>query len=131
MTVKYANKTCHKCGAKRAQPLMNKKEIYEETGKSQATVSGWTYLGSGLGDKASQRAINRAGFNSGQRTYTRKKTVWECKNCYSTQSTVNPNLTVVTKVTNTVIPNVHGKNPVWVWIFWIFVILGVLSLFSS
>jgi hypothetical protein len=131
MTVKYANKTCHKCGAKRAQPLMNKEEIYEETGKSQATISGWTWLGSGLGDKASQRAINRAGFNSGQRTYSRKKTVWSCKNCYSTQSTVNPNLTVVTKVTNTVIPNVHGKTPMWVWIFWIFVILGVLSLFSS
>lgn len=135
MTVKYANKTCHKCGAKRAQPLMNKKEIYEETGKSQSTVSGWTYLGAGVGDKASQRAINRAGFNSGQRTYSRKKTVWQCKNCYSNQSTVNPNPTIitnaVTKVTNTVIPKVQGKTPLWVWIFWFFVIVLVSSLFSS
>lgn len=131
MTVKYTNRTCHKCGAKRAQPLMIKKEIYEETGKSQTTVNGWTWFGVAAGDKASQRAINRAAFNSGQRTYSRKKTIWQCKNCHSTQSTVDPNLTVATKVTNSVIPKVHGKTPIWVWIFWGFVILGLLSLFSS
>jgi hypothetical protein len=131
MTVKYTNRTCHKCGAKRAQPLMIKKEVYEETGKSQTTVNGWTWWGAGLGDKAAQRAINRAAFNSGQRTYSRKKTVWQCKNCHSTQSTVDTNTTAITKVTNSVIPKVHGKTPMWVWIFWAFVLLGLLSLFSS
>lgn len=134
-TPKYANKTCHKCGAKRSQPLMVSKQIYVESGKSQTTITGATFFGAGLGDKAAQRAIARAGFNSGERTYTRKKTVWECKNCNSPVFTISPNTQVpdTKPVVNALISPVKKgeKTPWWVWAFWIFVIMTVLSLMSG
>lgn len=81
MTIKYANRTCDKCGARKPQPEMVRKEVYVETGKSTATISTNTWLGVMGGDKASGRAVKRAMFNNGERTYTRKKTVWSCRNC--------------------------------------------------
>lgn len=133
-TPKYANKTCHKCGAKRSQPLMVQKEIYVETGKSQTTITGATFFGAGLGDKAAQRAIARAGFNSGQRTYSRKKTVWQCKNCRSDVFTIVPSPpTKLISSPTAAISNVTKKSektPIWVWIFWGIVIIGLLSLFG-
>lgn len=134
-TPKYANKTCHKCGAKRSQPLMVSKQIYVETGKSQTTITGATFVGAGLGDKAAQRAIARAGFNSGERTYTRKKTVWECKNCKSTVFTISPNTPVSDKksAVETLSSPVKEKEKTswWLWVFCIFTIIMVLSLMSG
>lgn len=80
----YTNRTCTNCGIRKPQPQMVSKEIYVETGKSKAGVSGATFLGSGFGDKKSQRAVNSWLFNSGQRTYKRKKTVWMCPPCAKT-----------------------------------------------
>lgn len=79
--IKYTNRTCNKCGARKSQPDMICKEVYVEIGKSKATVSNDTYWWMAFGDKAASRAVKRALANSGERTYTRKKTVWSCKNC--------------------------------------------------
>ena len=81
MTAKYAIKTCDKCGIKLPQPEMIKRDVIVETGKSKTTVTGATFIGAALGDKASVRAINRHNFNSGERTYTRKQTKWFCYEC--------------------------------------------------
>jgi hypothetical protein len=74
MLPKYANKTCYKCGIILPQPRMTRKEIMVETGKSNSTISGATFFGAMIGEKSSQRAIIRSGFNVGQRTYTKKQT---------------------------------------------------------
>jgi hypothetical protein len=80
-TKKYVNRTCCGCGIRLPQPQMIRKEVLVETGKSNATVTGATFLGSAFGDKSAQRAIIRSGFNTGQRTYTRKQTKWFCYEC--------------------------------------------------
>jgi hypothetical protein len=68
---------------------MTRKEITVETGKSNTTVTGATFFGSSLGNKSAQRAIQRAGFNSGERTYTRKQIKWFCYRCnYPTVSII-------------------------------------------
>lgn len=90
MTIKYANRTCDKCGARKPQPDMIRKEVYVETGKSKTTVTNDTYWGMAGGDKAAARAAKRALYNSGERTYTRKKTVWSCKNCRAPDSNYVP-----------------------------------------
>ena len=87
--IKYTNRTCHTCGARKPQPDMVRKEIYEETGKSNATISTATWIGVAVGDKASARAVKRAGFNNGERTYSRKKTIWVCRNCRAPASNYN------------------------------------------
>lgn len=78
---KYANRTCHECGIILPQPQMIRKEIMVETGKSNTTITGHTFIGAFFGDKPSVRALNRHGFNSGERTYTRKQTKWFCYEC--------------------------------------------------
>jgi hypothetical protein len=60
---------------------MYREEIYVETGKSVAGVSGSTWLGLLLGDSKSVHSINRWIFNTNQRTYKRKKQVWMCYEC--------------------------------------------------
>lgn len=77
----YTNRTCHVCGIRKPQPQMFNKEIYTEVAKSKTGVSGATFVGSMLGDKKSSKSINSWLFNSGQRTYKRKKKVWLCGNC--------------------------------------------------
>ena len=69
---------------------MIRKEVYVETGKSKATVSNDTYWAMAFGDKAATRAVKRALTNSSERTYTRKKTVWACKNCRAPDSNYVP-----------------------------------------
>lgn len=81
MIAKYANRTCCNCGIRLPQPQMIKKELFVETGKSNTSITGSTFIGLMLGDKASQRAIDRFNFNSSARTYTRKQTKWFCKRC--------------------------------------------------
>ena len=88
--IKYTNRTCDKCGARKPQPDMVRKEVYVETGKSKTTVSNDTYWGMAGGDKAAGRAAKRALYNSGERTYSRKKTVWSCKNCRAPDSNYVP-----------------------------------------
>jgi hypothetical protein len=78
---KYTTRTCTSCGIRKPQPEMVQKEIYAETGKSKAGVSGSTFIGMMLDDKKSQNAVNRWLFNTNQRTYKRKKNVWLCGNC--------------------------------------------------
>lgn len=90
MVVKYTNRTCDSCGARRPQPEMVRKEVYVETGKSKTTVSNDTYWGMAGGDKAAARAAKRALYNSGERTYTRKKTIWVCRNCRAPSSNYVP-----------------------------------------
>lgn len=90
MTIRYTNRTCDKCGARKQQPDMIRKEVYVETGKSKATVSNDTYWAMAFGDKAASRAVKRALTNSSERTYTRKKTVWTCKNCRAPDSNYVP-----------------------------------------
>jgi hypothetical protein len=60
---------------------MYRDEIYVETGKSVAGVSGSTWFGVLLGDSKSVNSINRWIFNTNQRTYKRKKQVWVCGKC--------------------------------------------------
>ena len=88
--IKYTNRTCDKCGARKPQPDMIRKEVYVETGKSKATVTNDTYWWMAFGDKAASRAVKRALANSGERTYTRKKTVWSCRNCRAPDSNYVP-----------------------------------------
>lgn len=88
--IKYTNRTCHTCGARKPQPDMLRREIEVETGKSRATISTATWFGVAAGDKASVRAVKRAGFNNGERTYTRKKIIWVCRNCRAPATDYNP-----------------------------------------
>jgi hypothetical protein len=80
---KYTNRTCHCCGVRKPQPEMVQEEIYVETGKSKPGVSGATWTGFFLGDSKSSHSLNRWLFNTSQRTYSRKKTVWMCEDCRS------------------------------------------------
>lgn len=75
---KYANRTCHHCGARRPQPEMRKEITYVESGRSRAGVSTRTGLGFLLGEKKSTNSVVRWMFNTNQRTYQRKKEVWVC-----------------------------------------------------
>lgn len=78
---KYTTRTCSNCGIRKPQPEMHQQEVHVETGKSKSGVSGATWAGLLLGDKKSANSINRWLFNTNQRTYTRKKTVWLCGSC--------------------------------------------------
>ena len=78
---RYATRTCYCCGVRKPQPEMYREEIYEETGKSVAGVSGSTWFGLLLGDSKSVNSINRWIFNTNQRTYKRKKQIWVCGSC--------------------------------------------------
>lgn len=77
----YANRTCSKCGVRKPQPNMYQREVYVETAKSQSGISGATMFGVFAGDKKSGNQFRSWLFNSGQRTYKRKKTVWLCGVC--------------------------------------------------
>jgi hypothetical protein len=77
----YVNRTCHICGIRKPQPEMHQEEVYVETGKSKAGVSGATWTGALLGNQKSVNSINRWLFNTNQRTYMRKKIVWMCDGC--------------------------------------------------
>lgn len=81
----YTNRTCCKCGIRKPQPQMHQREIYVETAKSQAGISGATMVGVFSGDKKSGNQFRSWLFNSGQRTYKRKKQVWMCGVCAGVQ----------------------------------------------
>ena len=78
MSRKHANRTCHFCGLRAPQPEMRRTEIYAESGRSKSSVSGGTIIGAALGNKSATRSITRSIFNTGQRTYLRKREVWIC-----------------------------------------------------
>ena len=84
----YANRTCYKCGIRKPQPQMFQREIYVEVGKSQTGISGATMVGVLVGDKKSGSQFRNWMFNSGQRTYKRKKQAWMCGDCAGVQQTV-------------------------------------------
>ena len=79
---KYTNRTCVNCGIRRPQPEMYQKEIQVVTGKSKKTASGATVFGAFMGDEKSSKSIRDAIYNTNQRTYTRKRKVWVCPDCY-------------------------------------------------
>jgi len=85
----YTNRTCNKCGIRKPQPEMQKVEVYDEVGKSKPGVSGATFLGTALGDKKSADSVNRWIFNTNQRTYKRKRTVWSCAPCANKEKREN------------------------------------------
>lgn len=78
MSRKHANRTCHFCGLRAPQPEMHRSEVYVESGRSRSSVSGGTIIGAALGNKGAARSIARSLFNTGQRTYLRKREVWVC-----------------------------------------------------
>ncbi len=59
-------------------------ENYQEAGRGRATFSPMTVVGAAVGNKASWKAIERSVFNSGQRTFSRKRTIWACAACLPT-----------------------------------------------
>jgi hypothetical protein len=77
----YSNRTCSECGIRKSQPEMKQTEVYVKTGKSKTGISGATIFGIFFGNKKSGRSFLSWLFNSSQRSYTRKKTVWLCKPC--------------------------------------------------
>jgi len=77
----YANRTCAQCGIRKPQPQMYRSETYVENAKSQTGISSATMVGVFSGDKKSGSQFRNWLFNSGQRTYKRKKTVWLCGIC--------------------------------------------------
>jgi hypothetical protein len=78
---RYAMKTCNHCGIRKPQPEMYRETIYVESGRSRTGVSTRTGIGFLLGEKKSTSTVTRWLFNSGQRTYQRKKEVWVCGSC--------------------------------------------------
>jgi hypothetical protein len=86
---RYAIRTCQSCGVRKPQPEMIQKAIYEETGKSQSTVSKETFVGALLNDTRSKAALNRWAMNTSQRTYMKKKKIWMCSDCEKTY--IDPN----------------------------------------
>jgi len=78
----YANRTCTSCGIRKPQPEMYQRETYQEVGKSKQGISAATVVGSVIfNNKKSDKALSTWLFNSGQRTYKRKRTVWMCGPC--------------------------------------------------
>ena len=98
----YANRICTNCGIRKPQPQMYQKEIYVETGKSQTGVSAATWVGVFSGDKKSGNQFRSWLFNSGQRTYKRKKMVWLCGICSGHEKASNP---VVVESPKVVVPS--------------------------
>jgi ribosomal protein L12E/L44/L45/RPP1/RPP2 len=89
-------KECAVSGKRYPVDDMQKFEIEVETGKSQSGISIMTFIGALVGNKASINAIKRKFFNSSQRNYYRKKTIWisnehiesaEAKNLLSRKTT--------------------------------------------
>jgi hypothetical protein len=60
---------------------MVKETVYNEVARSRPGVSAATGIGFLLGDKKSTTSVQRWLFNSGQRTYQRKRSVWMCTAC--------------------------------------------------
>lgn len=81
MSGKYTNRTCSCCGIRKPQPQMYSRIEYTTTGRSKTSISGATILGAMFEDKRSINSIRSTLFNSGQRTYQRKRTVWYCGSC--------------------------------------------------
>ena len=77
----YAKRTCHSCGIRKPQPEMVRETVYNEVARSRPGVSAATGIGLFLGDKKSASWVQRWLFNSGQRTYQRKREVWMCRSC--------------------------------------------------
>jgi hypothetical protein len=79
----YATRSCNQCGVRKPQPEMKQTEMYVKTGKSKTGISAATVVGIFAGNKKSGNSFRSWLFNSGQRSYTRKKTVWLCNSCAS------------------------------------------------
>lgn len=94
----YANRICTNCGVRKPQPQMYQQEVYVETGKSQTGVSAATWVGVFSGDKKSGNQFRSWLFNSGQRTYKRKKKVWLCGICSGNEKVPKPVVVEAPKV---------------------------------
>ena len=122
----YTNRTCCKCGVRKPQPQMYQREIYVETAKSQAGISGATMFGVFAGDKKSGNQFRSWLFNSGQRTYKRKKQVWMCGVCAGVQKPAKKVAVEATKVAGSSDAPKQGMSTGKKW-FWGIVILCFLG----
>lgn len=73
--VRYANRTCHECGAIHPQNEMTRTTVTKESGRSKKTFS----ILDG-NDKRRQDAL----WGLGGRTYYSKREVWMCGDCTTT-----------------------------------------------
>jgi hypothetical protein len=78
MTPRYTRRKCDHCGIIKPQPEMNEVTVYREVGQTRPSASGSTFIGALLGHKASTKSLERAIFNTNQRTLRRKHRVWVC-----------------------------------------------------
>mgnify|MGYP001766635930 CR=1 FL=1 len=78
MARQHARRTCHFCGVQSPQPEMTRQTIFVESGQSKASLSGATIIGAAAGSRSARSSIVRTLFNTGSRTYYRKREVWCC-----------------------------------------------------
>ena len=127
----YTNRTCCNCGIRKPQPQMYQREVYVETAKSQSGISGATMFGVFAGDKKSGNQFRSWLFNSGQRTYKRKKQVWMCGVCAGVRGAVKQVAVEATKVagrpdTGSTVSQKQGMSSGTKW-FWAIVALSLLG----
>lgn len=123
----YTNRTCCKCGIRKPQPQMYQREIYIETAKSQAGISGATMFGVFAGDKKSGNQFRSWLFNSGQRTYKRKKQVWMCGVCAGVQKPAKKVAVEAKEVAGSSDAPKQGMSTGKKWFWSIFVILLLIG----
>jgi hypothetical protein len=127
----YTNRTCCNCGIRKPQPQMYQREVYVETAKSQTGISGATMFGVFAGDKKSGNQFRSWLFNSGQRTYKRKKQVWMCGVCAGVEKPVKK---VAAQATTAARPDTGSTVPrqemstgkKWFWAIIILALLGAI-----
>jgi len=84
---KYTTRACADCGIRLPQPEMFQREDFVRVGNSKSGISIFTFLGALFGRKDSARAIGKWLWNSNQRNYNRKKTLWVCGECSGHKNT--------------------------------------------
>ena len=80
----YAVRTCSACGFRAPQPEMVQRIVEREVSKSRDSVSGETLFGAFIGNKGSQKKLERTILRTGDRIYTRKEKLWFCESCAGT-----------------------------------------------
>lgn len=132
----YTSRTCCKCGIRKPQPQMYQRAVYVETAKSQSGISGATVFGVFAGDKKSGNQFRSWLFNSGQRTYKRKKQVWMCGVCAGVRGAVKQVAVEATKATGrpdtgSTVPQKQGMSTGAKWFWGIMLLALVANVFNE
>jgi hypothetical protein len=77
----YAVRTCSGCGLRAPQPEMVQRIVEREVSRSRDSVSGETLFGAFIGNKGSQKKLERTILRTGDRTHIRKEKLWFCASC--------------------------------------------------